>query len=73
MAKRRAKKVKATAKKAAGKLEEDVGWATGDRRVEAEGHLRHKKVEQEGPEAHLEPKEVEAEEQQVRRLHGDLG
>ena len=54
-----------------GKVEEALGWATGDRRVEAEGHVRHQKAASEGTDAPVRPDEVTDEEQRVRRSHGD--
>jgi uncharacterized protein YjbJ (UPF0337 family) len=48
-----------------GKLKEVLGWATGDRRVQAEG-----RVEKVGGD-HTDAATVEAAEDQVRRDEGD--
>jgi uncharacterized protein YjbJ (UPF0337 family) len=58
---------------AAGKVEEALGFATGDRRVEAEGHTRHEKAESQGARARVTSEEVREEEEIVRRWHGDVG
>lgn len=47
-----------------GKIKEAVGWATGDRKVEAEGRVDA--TEDEAPE------EVEAATEEVREEHGDI-
>jgi len=57
---------------ATGKVEEGLGWVTGDRRTEAEGHLRHRKAEERGSQERVTPNEVDREEQHVRRVHGDI-
>ena len=49
-----------------GKVEEAVGWAAGDRRVEAKG-----KVEEETGDAPDE-QELESAEDEVREDHGDI-
>lgn len=54
-----------------GKVKEVVGWATGDRAVEAEGHAQHEKAAQEGPDANVTEEELDAETEKVRRAHGD--
>lgn len=55
-----------TAAEAKGRIEEAVGWATGDRRVEAEGRA----TREEGSEP-SDP-EVESVEDEVRADHGDV-
>ena len=50
-----------------GKVKEEVGWATGDREVEAEGQAEQATGHDPGP------GEVEEEKEEVRREHGDLG
>src|SRR5439155_17453744 len=52
---------------AVGKIEEGLGWVTGDRKVEAEGHTRHQKAERLGRDATVRREEVEREERKVRR------
>jgi uncharacterized protein YjbJ (UPF0337 family) len=69
----RRSKSKKAGKPAAGKAEEALGFATGDRRVEAEGHARHEKAEAQGTHARVTPEEVGEEEEIVRRWHGDVG
>jgi len=59
-------------KEAMGRVREGLGWATGDRKVEAEGHLEHRKAAEEGDDIEVDEREVEAEERRVRRRHGDM-
>jgi uncharacterized protein YjbJ (UPF0337 family) len=47
-----------------GVVKEVIGWATGDRRVEAEGRAETKKDE--------DPETVEQAEHEVRADHGDI-
>ena len=49
-----------------GKVKEEVGWATGDREVEAEGKAEETRGDDPAP------GEVEAEKEEVRREHGDV-
>ena len=49
-----------------GKLKEEVGWATGDREVEAEGQAEKETGHDPAP------GEVAEEKEEVRREHGDL-
>ena len=59
-------------KEKTGKVKEGLGWATGDRQVEAEGHLEHRKAEEGDEDVRLDEREVKAEERGVRRSHGDM-
>jgi uncharacterized protein YjbJ (UPF0337 family) len=65
-------KSKKARREVTGRVEEALGFATGDRRVEAEGHIRHRKAELQGAKAPISPEEVTEEERRVRKSHGDL-
>ncbi|HET9444018.1 MAG TPA: hypothetical protein VFO65_11885 [Acidimicrobiales bacterium] len=58
-----------TVKEAVGGVKEAVGWATGDRRVEAEGEVEMEEAAVDDP-AGVE--DVEEAEERVRRDHGDI-
>lgn len=64
---------KPTAKEAVGKVKESVGWATGDRAVEAEGEVEQEEAAAESgdvpPDAVEDPEEAE---RRVRADHGDI-
>lgn len=64
---------KPIAKEALGKVKESVGWATGDRAVEAEGEVEQEEAAADSgdvaPDAVEDPEEAE---RRIRAEHGDI-
>ena len=56
----------------AAKAKELIGWATGDRKVEAEGRVETAVASDEDPRSEPTDDEVEAELLVVRGEHGDI-
>lgn len=52
-----------------GKIKEAVGWATGDREVEAKGRVEQKSADPSGPVDEVTEDTLEGERQAVRRDH----
>lgn len=55
----------------AAKAKEVIGWATGDRKVEAEGRVEAAAAESPDPSAEATEQDVQAELDHVREEHGE--
>jgi uncharacterized protein YjbJ (UPF0337 family) len=54
------------------KVKEAVGWATGDRKVEAEGRVEQHAADTTDPTTEPTDEAVEEEREEVREEHGDV-